>query len=313
MNSNPFELIDAYLDNKLNAEEKAAFEQALSNNEELATELAVYQLEREGHELLVEADLRDKLLLWTSEENQDHQHITANQQPEAEKGRSGWKYLALLGVLASIILATYLYWPYTDKQPTQQAPPSAPVDSPQKNDAKAEKTQNDIPVAENNQRDNPTKQLPSSDKPAKNNYQQLAMAYYENSDHADLVRGSSASGTNLTTLQTAKEDFKLKKYQQVISGLETVQPSDAYYWQAQELAGHSWFKLKRFDESATIFNNISNNNKNERGEYAQWYLALSLLAQDKMAEATKQLNAISENSDPQLQEKARALLKELKY
>lgn len=313
MKPNQFDNIEAYLDNALSAEEKTAFEQALANDQELAKELAVYQLEREGQELLLEADLREKLLQWTSidEEGDPQPAAPESNKTEARKNRRNWRFLLLLGSFVFLIVLVYVYWSDNKSDTRQISPPNTPAPS-QQNEKNSPASEKNIPIADNKQPGGTPSKLPPAEKPSLNTDQQIALAYYENSDLADLVRGNGASGTNATLLQTAKEDFRNKKYQEVISSLQAIPTSDPYYWQVQELMGHALFKMKRFNESATIFNKIFNNNNNERGENAQWYLALSLLAQGKTNETIKLLQYLIDHAEPALQEQAKALLAELK-
>lgn len=67
MNTETFERIEAYLANRLSAEARAAFEQELTDNSELADEVALHRLERRAMQLELHADLRQTMQAWKNE------------------------------------------------------------------------------------------------------------------------------------------------------------------------------------------------------------------------------------------------------
>lgn len=310
MKQSLFDKIEAYLDNALSAEQKAEFEQALAEDPALAEALAVFELEREGRELLIEADLRKKLSQWNADENTDPNTALPPVGNPVKKKSPIWLFAVLSGLIV-VCLLVWWYWPKSVPQEDQKLPVSPSV-TPRQQDQQPIILQpkEKAPIAQVEQPRKKTLRQPTT--PENNSGQLLAMTYYERSDLSDVLRGGGANqATPATPLQLAKDNFRSKKFSGAVAILEKILPDDPYYWQAQELLGHTFFRVERFAEAAKVFRKITDTNNNERGEMARWYLALSLLADGRSEEATVLLSRISEDAEPAMQEQAKALLVEL--
>jgi tetratricopeptide (TPR) repeat protein len=69
-NAEIFDKIEAYLQEDLNAAEKAAFEQEMAQNPDLAEQVEMHRFEWDGMEVLLENDLRSNMAQWQEEEKQ---------------------------------------------------------------------------------------------------------------------------------------------------------------------------------------------------------------------------------------------------
>lgn len=310
MKQSLFDKIEAYLDNALSAEEKAEFEKALAEDQALAKELAVFELEREGRELLIEADLRKKLSQWNADENIDPHTALPPVGDSVKKKSPIWRMTLLSGLLALVSLLVWWYWPGAVPKEEQNLP-APPSVTPRQQDQQPIILQpkEKSPVAQVEQPQKKTPQQPIT--PESNSEQLLAMTYYERSDSSDVLRGKGSTQTTAPPLQLAKDDFRNKDFSGAATILQKILPDDPYYWQAQDLLGHTFFRMERFAEAAKVFRKITDANNNERGEMARWYLALSLLADGQSDNAKALLKNISHDAEPALQEQAKALLTEL--
>lgn len=63
-NDKLFEKIESYLKGELSIEEMTAFEDEIKNNPKLAEAVDMHRFEWDVLEILVETDLRDKMMLW---------------------------------------------------------------------------------------------------------------------------------------------------------------------------------------------------------------------------------------------------------
>lgn len=309
MNPHLFDKIEAYLDNALSAEEKADFEQAVAKDQVLAEELAVFQLEREGRELLIEAELRKQLLQWNSVEA-DTPAAQIPVDAAVKKKPANWRLILLFsGFSTFAALMVWLYWPEKMAM-EQQSLPEPAVTPSQDNQQPLFQPEEKAPVVQvepPHQKSSPPDKTPES-----NSGQLLAIAYYERSDWSDVVRGDgTASTTTSTPLQSATEEFLNKNFASAATILKKIPQGDPYYWQAQDLLGHTLFSEKNYTEAAKVFRRITNANHNERGETARWSLALSLLADGQTNQGTALLKSISDDAEPPIQEQAKALLTEL--
>ena len=59
-----FEKIESFLKGELSLEEMSAFENEIKNNPKLAKAVDIYRFEWDAMEVLVETDLRDKIIQW---------------------------------------------------------------------------------------------------------------------------------------------------------------------------------------------------------------------------------------------------------
>ncbi len=105
MNSETFERIEAYLANRLTAEERTAFEQEISENSELAEAVALQRLERRAMQLALHDELRQTMQAWRAEE--------ASPQQEAVVRPLRVRFRRTLAAAASVlvlVLAGTSWW-----------------------------------------------------------------------------------------------------------------------------------------------------------------------------------------------------------
>ena len=140
---------------------------------------------------------------------------------------------------------------------------------------------------------------------AQSNYSDktLVAANYQNPIFSNTLRGETGPGQ----YQVALADFNQGQYRQAIERLSGIEDEEALF-----LSAHSWFQLKEWEQAASIFKQLADNKINIRQESAEWFLALSYLAQGKEDKATQILQAIVTTEGHANQQKAQQLNAQLK-
>jgi hypothetical protein len=104
----------------------------------------------------------------------------------------------------------------------------------------------------------------------------LAMAYYEKTDGPEVstIRGRD------TKLMQAQKDFAEGKYTAVVAALNPL-PEDkpATHFVALKLRGHSYFRLKNYDQAAIDFGKLAESPADR--ELSEWLILLSHAARGK--------------------------------
>lgn len=117
MEKENFTKIDAYLNNQLSPQEKAAFESAMNQDASLQKEVKVYQLERKATQILLKNNFRDKIkksravssVSWDS--IMEAEEGTETQQAaKVVKIRSLRRILSLAASVLVLVLAGSVWW-----------------------------------------------------------------------------------------------------------------------------------------------------------------------------------------------------------
>lgn len=285
MNEQLHEQIEAYLKGSLPPPEREAFEQQLGQDPELSALVAQHRLERQALELLVEADLFDRMRHWDA---------AAVAPPlRAVPGRRWPRMLAWAAAMAGMVLGAWWlalrYHP--DPAPLAQhlpLPKPAPQNPPgpalnrkpgtEKNTGRPRElpspARQEAPVAqavEPKSPETPTK-LPSVTPPEKD-YAALAADFYRQQDFFNNQAGNT-SGDAL--YNRAYGDFKAGKFSNVTQALRSTLSGNN---QNKELMAHSFYQSAHYDAAYDVFNELRSARDGAMAERADWGLALTLLHQ----------------------------------
>lgn len=269
MNPDIHEKIDAYLRNTLSADERARFEQAMAADEELATEVAIFQLEQEGQELLLERDLREKMQRWKTE--------ASLHKPTPGKRRLWW---LLLG--AGLLCVCGLLW--YRAQPAPGIVPEKPArqEPARTNDRPAPAEPESVPVA---QQESPPDKAGSP-------LRALALAAYDRPNFSETYRNADTSENTVTQLQRVLEASDGQGPEAVIKAAALVPVGDPNYYLVQEILAHACLETARYERAREIFDRLTAANLGAASEHAEWYGIICLLAQSRAEEARKRLDIL---------------------
>ncbi len=302
--------IVAYLSDTMPPDERQSFEQTMVADPSVAEEVALYQLEREGHELLIEQELREKALAWM-----DDPASRAELKTEGAAAQGG-QHKLLLWAAGSILILLLLFALYRSWQrnpapvpppagyPERPAPPpagNAPAPS-----APAK------PIAGQNEPNPAVKEEKPAPPEKRNPSQLLAAAYYEKPDFSGELRRSDEGGAPASPLSAAAAAWEKGDAPKMISLLQNIPSTNPYYLQAQEMLGHAYFTNKDYTKASAVFAAIRSNDAGKMAEKAAWYEALSWVAAGQTDRARPLLDNISKDAGHPYNKSAISLLQQFK-
>jgi hypothetical protein len=272
------EKVEAYLTGQLPPEEARAFERDMAGDEALATEVELQRLEHDAMELLLEKQLKSRMADWKN--NPPPNPFEVPLPPPPSNNGSWKKWLPFLG-LAILVFSGLWYFLRQDDVPIQ--PNNWPVDTPAA--PSTPQQQSDAPVATDDEKgktDVPeTPTPPKTDKlPVKQETAYIALAN-DNYDVAEFSSGLKGGGSEKSVFELAAEAFDAKQYLKAVELLAQKEAGNES--QVRYLRGHALFNLKRYGQAATEFKAVADNEFAPDFLSAQWYLALSYLAQGSSA------------------------------
>lgn len=292
--------IDNYLKGTLNETDLKAFENALNADASLAKAIDIYKREKEAIELLIEDDTRAKMHVWKREKDAKK---TLNTEGVLFAKKND--YYLILGLLMGLLLTVVLYLIKAKKDLNKG------LNTPKHNEIrldtikKEEKTQpnvlpnsiNNTPIVINNKVQKPIINTPKTKAKKEDSYLVLVNAVYDNPDFSEINRTTDLTGDSVrfNGYETLVKAWKNNDFVQVIALSKLINKSDNYYFSSQEIAAHAYFKLNQFVEAESLFNVISQSNKGEISENAQWYRVLCLMALHKNEAATTLLTTFLDN------------------
>ena len=115
-----FDKIEAYLFGKMSPADREAFEQALAQDEELAAELAVHQLEHRSMELLSRQALRDNLNIWKAEKKMEFA-ASIKQEAKIVSFSQRRRFFQIAAAASVLLLAGFFIWNWQKGTPDNQA------------------------------------------------------------------------------------------------------------------------------------------------------------------------------------------------
>ncbi len=330
MNQDLYDKIDDYLNGNLEGTHLEAFEKALASDETLAVEVEVFRLEKEGVELLVEDDLRNKMNRWTTQLPPKNTPNTVRKDSYGEGGEINaitkpknrfWLWgggLLLLGIGS-------LVWYFTQKKEDTPKPViekrerlQYPAEDPKKpNEIRKPINQKpynpDIVIEKKPKKQVENKTTSPIDAPkADDPYLTLAYVAYEDSDFSSDVRSRSTNDNENDPLKSSLEAWDTDNFNQVIRFTQSFQKHNPVYYRAQELLGHAYFKMKNYAFAENVFANIAHAENGNMSEDAEWYELLCLMALKNKKEADALLNKILKDSGHRKNLEAQKLAASLK-
>lgn len=131
----------------------------------------------------------------------------------------------------------------------------------------------------------------------------LAQSHYKSYDVAG-VRGTQS-------LTEVKALLAAQKFQAAIPLLQAIPQADPGYVEGRMYLGNALYQVRRPGDAARVFRQVAEANDVRFSQAADWYRALSLLADHQNDQARESLQSISQQASHAYQEEALALLEEL--
>lgn len=292
-----FDDIQNYLDNKMSAEERQAFEAQMATDTGLADEVGAHRLEREMMDIMLEDDLAVQLESWKQEKAQA-------MQPQRSRW---WRW----GILVIVIIALLLYVLQNRS-----------------------KNENPLPANDTQQLDNSTpteNNMPPKEAPAKKKYNgpvagSEKKASDKNVNQAEMIALAEElggtpefAGTFVRSGEEAKTRFdsaavliQEKRYDAAIRLLQNIPNDDPeVYLNARLNLGYLYFVKKNFKASIPHLEFAAANKDYLYSETAEWYLLLAYLADGQRIKFDSKLEAILGDTAHTYYEKAVQLKDEL--
>ncbi len=315
-----YDKIEAYLLNRMDDEERRAFEEELRTDGDLK---AAFLQQREDYkvmELLVEQDLKKKLKLWQTELPKDTENtgekkdILPLQKKENKKTR--WLLLLVLGIVG-IVLIYFL---------TNNSPKSTPsvlpnkVDVPDQGGIKNPSDSIEVPIApeepmsppqqtENAQpeKGTPVDDTPSEERPiAKKNQDDPKERYVAIADDfltkENLALSSRTRGAENDSLEMAFKNLENGQFGNAIPYLKTIEENHPKYWDVQYYTGLHLLQDGEATEAVPFLEKATSNIFYK--QKAQWYLSLSYLRSGQTEKCKDSLNVILEKGNHGYRKKA---------
>ena len=293
MNPELSDTIDAYLKGELKGEALHNFEHLLKTNDALASEVEIFRLEKQGHERLIELDLRRKLIQWQERPLPENGNfLTTVWEREAfRRSNNRWLLAAvLMGVVGYALVFTGLYYFKNSPQPIDNQQINPIQQTPQQ--TLPNNSDKQIPIVETTPQSNPqkdpsvktTKNEATTPKlENKNNDALLAYNAYEKPTFSSEILRNE--GKNADALDQIIQAWNTGNFEQVINRAQSFDKNNAAYNRVEELLAHTHFQLQHIAEAENIFSRIAQTDTGDTGEDAAWYQSLCLIILKKRMEA----------------------------
>lgn len=131
----------------------------------------------------------------------------------------------------------------------------------------------------------------------------LAQSHYQSYDVAGM-RG-------VQSLSEVKSLLAAKEYQAAIPLLQSIPQADPGYVEGRMYLGNALYQVRRPRDAARVFQQVAEANDVRFSQAADWYLALSLLADHQNDQASETLQSISQQATHPYRDEANGLLEEL--
>lgn len=131
----------------------------------------------------------------------------------------------------------------------------------------------------------------------------LAQSRYQSYDVAGM-RGAQS-------LSEVKSLLAAKEYQAAIPLLQSIPQADPGYVEGRMYLGNALYQVRRPRDAARVFQQVAEANDVRFSQAADWYLALSLLADHQNDQASETLQSISQQATHPYRDEANGLLAEL--
>jgi len=299
-----FDLIEAYLNGTLSAEDRQAFERRLENDPPLKEEFDFQRMENDMLQLLVEDDVREMIGNLKTTKGLDRANTDVK-----ETNNSRQNLILILGLLLLAPIA-WLWFMNREKSIGKDTPPIEhfPIQTPP-----TEEATTDLPIAgndisqedetirdlttEESAKEQEVKKEPKVEQLSALNSQQIAYLSTQIAYRQKItLRSDTLTNTPEGRLTASLLLYQQEQYEQVIEQLQSVPSQDGQYVKAQELLGLANFKLVRYATAAQHFSIVSQSDLPPYDERADWnYLLcqalLSGVANSEFASARQAISA----------------------
>jgi len=260
-----FDKIEAYLRRRLPEAEREAFERQIAENPALAEEVEMHHFEHEAMEVLVEQRTRAKMAKWAAEAS------PPDRTPP-------WRWM-LPGLAAvALLTALFLWWrPATMPPASEQRVPSSPAEPAMEAPRSSESAEETAPIAPTREpaaeEASPTAVPPpvAESVPPEPAYLALATELYGDPEVFSTVRSQNAA-------DQLRDDFEAGNYAAVVAALREALPEDL---PAQQLLGHAYFRMGRYADAASAFDQVLQGDDPALAEEVDYYYLLAQLAQGR--------------------------------
>lgn len=260
-----FDKIEDYVRGRMDAGEKADFEQAIAADPELAEMVELHRLEQDGMELLVEDGLRQKMQHWDE---------TPTTPDPAAPRKPGIPWRFLLPLLVALSAAGF--WLFrrqpesTPPPPLEKAPEQKQTNEPVADQTITPKTPTEAENTEKNKAEKPNPRLIA-----------MSTRVYELPNNlGSALKSTEPVSAPTTPFDAAIQAYKEKQYAQALRQFDQIKQQDnpTQYALAQEWKAHIFYQTGKYPEAAAIFRKMAaRNTKNTAQDRAEWYLLLSLV------------------------------------
>ena len=294
--------VDAYLKGHLSAQESTAFAQEIAADKDLAAQVERQKVHLEALDILLEDDLRAKMTIWASENDENQNNRT----------RKPWVF-GLMGVFALIGLFFLLKPKNQVEQSASEPSKSRTNDSLSSDKNRPLKNEIDTLQIKPNSTSPTQKSTPSVSKPQKpiaevqtlpnevlaaaNDDIALVISELENNA---FKRGKESD----TSLSASYRSIRQKDYAKALNTLKNISNTEGVFARAM-----TYFLDGQFAKAWPLFETLAQNTGFDRSEMAEYYATLCLLANGQKAEAINRLKKIADDKGHQYESQAKKVIK----
>ncbi|MFT5168291.1 MAG: hypothetical protein ACI8P3_003532 [Saprospiraceae bacterium] len=269
-----FDKIERYLKNEMEVSEKEAFEKEMKKDEKLAIEVELQKSENIALEGLAFDVLKKEIAALDQENKKDLLIDNDSTKVVSMTPRSSYfRPLAIAASIALLLLAGYFV--LKEKNPDQpdivENPDSTPKETPGVKEAIPE-----VPTPKEEIAQTPKKQ-PKIDPIPLPDYTGIAMAGRAE-DFATNIRGNGKEETD-AEWKIMLEKFSNKKYTEVVSLIDAMNPEHQFYVDARQLKAESLFLTSKFAAAAKMYKGLLENGDDFQKDSYEYELLRCLVAQ----------------------------------
>jgi tetratricopeptide (TPR) repeat protein len=320
--------IEAYLKGEISAEAAQAFELEVSQNPELAEQVALHRLEYDAMEVLIEKDLRSQMTEWQQTKTAVlTPSVVAAPQTQMTAQRGGqFRFYAWAAAASLTLLAVAAIWYFNrpEQPPMDMTDNTPPTTTPQVNPDSLDDGMlfggglpADTPNTEGGVQQPQKPNLPNKNQaPMDFNRDKTAVlavveqTYYEgdvqNYEDMTAMRGVTIAAN----LEEAGKAYDKKDYATAINLLKNT-PVSAENFMALEILAHAYFQSKNYTAAQPVFENLLKLSGRRSKEKSEWLLLLTYLANGKTSDFDGLSRTILENKEHVYNQSAGQLVQKL--
>ena len=294
-----YDKIEAYLREDLSAADKKAFDAEIASNPLLAEQVEMHRFEWDGMEVILENDLRAKMVQWQEEGKKGEIILPSvkevkNRIIPIEKGKTTVRRLYYgLAIAASItLLLGALLWVFTKPNPISDVVKNdaskdtiarLPLPTPKSDKENTPIVQMDKkpiePPVTLPKQESPKPIVPNNETNRVDETTYIAFAedaYKEDVPDYESINTTRSGGNNVPLLEEAGKAYDSKDFTKVISLLKNTLALDENF-NALELLAHSYFQQKQYKLALPLFKDLLRLSGKRTHGKSEWYLLLCYL------------------------------------